>query len=152
MIEGLVRDLQALRKADLLIGKIWLQVLLRRFGLALFAALIAVFALGMLNAAGFLALQDTLSPVQAALVVGAADLVIAGFVLLLAVRAKPGPEIELAQQMRTMALDQLQADAGVLRAGAAQLVHNPLEAAAEKLLVPAVLSLLRGLRARKQSQ
>lgn len=152
MIEGLVRDLQALRKADLLIGKIWLQVLLRRFGLALFAALIAVFALGMLNAAAFLALQDTLSPVQAALVVGAADLVIAGFVLLLAVRAKPGPEIEVAQQMRTMALDQLQADAGVLRAGAAQLVHNPLEAAAEKLLVPAVLSLLRGLRARKQSQ
>ena len=152
MIESFVRTLQALRKADLLIGKIWLQVLLRRFGLALFAALIAVFALGMLNAAAFLGLQPSVGPVQAALAVGAGDIVIAGFVLLLAVHAKPGPEMELAQQMRTMALDQLQADAAALRAAAAQLVHNPLDTAAEKLLLPAVLSLLRGLRARKQSQ
>jgi hypothetical protein len=152
MIEGFVRDLQALRKADMVIGKIWLQVLLRRFGLALFAALIAVFALGMLNAAAFLGLQASVGPVQAALVVAAGDIVIAGLVLLLAMRTKPGPEIELAQQIRTMALDQLQADAGALRAGVAQLVHNPLDTAAEKLLVPAVLSLLRGLRTRKQSQ
>ena len=149
MIEALVRDLQALRRSDMLIGKIWLQVLLRRFGLAVFAALIAVFALGMLNAAAFLGLQPWLGLVQAAAAVAVADLGLAGLVLLAAVRTRPGPEIELAQQMRTMALDQLQADAGALKAGVAQVVHNPLDTAAEKLLVPAALSLLRHLRTRK---
>jgi hypothetical protein len=152
MIEGLLRDLHALRKADIVIGKIWLQVLMRRFGLALFAALIAVFGLGMLNAAAFLGLQPGLGAVQAAAVVAAADIVIAGFVLVLAVRTKPGPEIELAQQIRTMALEQLQADAGALRADVAHLVHHPLDSAAEKLLVPAALSLLRHLRTRKEAR
>ncbi len=152
MIEAFVRDLQALRKADILIGKIWLQVLLRRFGLALFAALIGVFALGMLNVAAFLGLQPGLGPVQAAALVAVGDLVIAGLVLLLAVRTRPGPEIELAQQIRTMALDQLQADAGALKAGMTQLVHDPLDAAAQRLLVPAVLGLLRHLRGRRESR
>lgn len=151
MIEPLVRDLQALRRADIVIGKIWLQVVLRRFGLALFAALIAVFALGMLNAAAFLGLQPGLGAVQAAAIVAVGDLVIAALVLLLALHAKPGPEIELAQQMRTMALDQLQADAGALKAGMTQLVRDPMDLAAQKLLVPAVLSLLRHFRARRES-
>ena len=151
MFETFVRDVQALRKADMLIGKIWLQVLLRRFGLALFAALIAVFALGMLNAAAFFGLQPVVGPVEAAAVVALGNLAIAGIVLLVALRTKPGPEIELAQQIRTMALDQLQADAGALKAGVSQLAHNPLDLAAEKLLVPAALSLLRHLRARKQA-
>ena len=33
MIDHLLRDLQVLRKADILIGKIWLNVLARRLGL-----------------------------------------------------------------------------------------------------------------------
>lgn len=56
MIDNLVRDLQVLWKADALIGKIWLNVMARRFGLFAFAGLIAVFGLGMANVAGFYAL------------------------------------------------------------------------------------------------
>src|SRR5690349_10927593 len=104
MMQALVRDFQALHKADLLIGKIWLEVLLRRFGLALFAGLIGVFALGMFNAAAFLGLRPGLGDVQSAAVVALGDLVIAALVLVLALRIAPGREIELAQQMRTMAL------------------------------------------------
>jgi hypothetical protein len=37
MIDHLVRDLQVLRKADLLIGKIWLGVFARRLGLSILA-------------------------------------------------------------------------------------------------------------------
>lgn len=43
MIDHFLRDLQVLRKADFVIAKIWLNVLLRRFGLVAFAALIATF-------------------------------------------------------------------------------------------------------------
>jgi hypothetical protein len=53
MIDHLLRDLQVLQKADFLIGRIWLNVLVRRLGFLAFAALIAVFGLGMANVAGF---------------------------------------------------------------------------------------------------
>ena len=43
MIDHLLRDLQVLRKADILIGKIWLNMLARRLGLFSFAGLIGLF-------------------------------------------------------------------------------------------------------------
>ncbi len=56
MIDSLARDLQVLVKADSLIGKIWLNVMARRFGLFALAGLVAVFGLGMANLAGFFVL------------------------------------------------------------------------------------------------
>ena len=66
MIDNIVRDLQVLGKADSLIGKIWLNVMARRFGLFALAGLVAVFGLGMANVAGFYALQQSWGPVWAA--------------------------------------------------------------------------------------
>ncbi len=163
MIDRLVRDLQVLRKADFLIGKIWLSVLARRFGLFAFAGLLVVFGLGMANIAGFYALQAPLGAVWAAIVVAVADFVIAAIVLLVASNSHPGPEIELAFEVRKMAIDSIQADARDLkltvdalgtemknvRATVTGLVQNPLDIAAQKLLIPAALSILRGLRSKK---
>ena len=164
MIDHLLRDLQVLRKADFLIAKIWMNVLLRRSGLFALAGLIAVFGLAMANVAGFYALQPSVGSVWAAAIVAAIDFVIAGIVLLAASRSQPGPEIELALGVRQMALDSIQADARDLkltletvagevrnvRANITQFVHNPLDLAAQKLLVPAALSLLRGIRTKKE--
>ncbi|RUX20237.1 hypothetical protein EOA23_28855, partial [Mesorhizobium sp. M2A.F.Ca.ET.042.01.1.1] len=77
MIDHLVRDLQVLKKADLLIGKIWLDILLRRAGLIAFSGLIAVFGLGMVNIAGFYALQVSIGQAWAAAAVALIDIVIA---------------------------------------------------------------------------
>ena len=82
MIDHLFRDLQVLRKADFLIGRIWLNVLLRRFGLFAFAGLIAVFGLGMANLAGYNALQTAIGTVWAAAAIALADFAIAAIVLL----------------------------------------------------------------------
>jgi len=164
MIDHLVRDLQVLRKADFLIARIWMNVLLRRSGLVAFAGLIAVFGLAMANVAGFYALQPSAGPVWAASIVAAVDLMIAAIVLLMAGKSQPGPEIELALGVRQMALEAIQTDARDLkltldavveevrgvRANVTQFVHNPLDVAAQKLLVPAVLSLLRGMRSKKE--
>jgi hypothetical protein len=164
MIDHLLRDLQALRKADMLIGKIWLNVLVRRPGLFVFAALIGVFGLGMANVAGYNALQGSLGTVWAANVVALADFAIAAVVLLLAVRSRPGPEIDVALEVRGIALESLHEDARDLKLtidamcqeirnvkqSVTAIVHNPLDVAAETLLVPAVLSVLRGLRAKKE--
>ena len=164
MMDNLVRDVQVLWKAESLIGKIWLDVLLRRFALFAFAGLIAVFGLGMANVAGFYELQQFLGPVWAAALVAIADLVIALVIALLARSIKPSSELDLAFDIRKTAIESIQADTQDLKGSVEALgqqirqtretisgfVQRPLNAAAENLLVPAVLSILRGLRARKE--
>ena len=81
MIDHLLRDLQVLRKADILIGKIWLNVLARRLGLFAFAGLIGLFGLGMANVAGYNALQSSIGIIWAATVVAIADFAIAAIML-----------------------------------------------------------------------
>ena len=164
MIDHLLRNLQVLRKADILIGKIWLNVLARRLGLFAFAGLIGVFGLGMANVAGFYALQNSLGVIWAATVVAIMDFAIALIVLLVGSRTRPGPEIEVAFEVRRTALESIQEDARDLKLtidtlgqeiknvkqNITAVVHNPLDVAAEKLLIPAALSLLRGLRSKKE--
>jgi len=163
MIDHLLRNLQVLHKADLLIGRIWLNVLARRFSLFAFAGLIAVFGLGMANLAGFYALQAPIGAVWAATVIAIVDFVIAAIVLLAASKSHPGPEIDLAFEVRKMAVESVQADARDLKltldvlgqemknvkATITGFVQNPLDAAAQKLLIPAALSIIRGLRSKK---
>jgi len=163
MIDNIVRDLQVLGKADSLIGRIWLNVMVRRFGLFALAGLVAVFGLGMANVAGFYGLQQSWGPVWAAAIIAGADLVIALIIVLLGRGVRPGPEIELAFDVRKMALEAIQADARGLKDTVDSLgqqirqtkdtiagfVQHPLSAATDQLLVPAVLSILRGLRSKK---
>src|SRR5271165_2304866 len=102
MIDSVLRDLQVLRKADFLIARIWLNVIARRLALFAFAALIAVFGLGMANLAGFYALQASVGVVGAASIAAAVDLLIAAVVLLVGRNSRPGPEIDLALDLRKM--------------------------------------------------
>jgi hypothetical protein len=164
MIDHLLRDLQVLRKADFLIGKIWLNVLARRLGLFFFAGLIGVFGLGMANVAGYNALQGSVGVIWAAAIVATADFVIAAIVLVVAGRSQPGSEIDVALEVRRMALESIHEDARDLkltidalsqevrsvRQSITAVVHNPLDVAAEKLLIPAALSILRGMRSKKE--
>lgn len=164
MIDHLLRDLQILHKADLLIGRIWVNVLVRRLGLFAFAALIAVFGLGMTNVAGFYALQASVGAVWAAAIVAALDLVIAAVVMLVGSNSRPGSEIDVAFEVRKMAVESIQADTRDLKLTLdslgkemknvketiAELFQNPLDVAAQKLLVPAALSIMRGLRSKKK--
>jgi len=163
MFDNFVRDLQILQKTDALITRIWLGVIARRFALFVFAGLIAVFGLGMANVAGFYALQTAIGSVWAAAIMAIVDFAVAAVVLLVASNSRPGPEIDLALDVRKMAIQSLQADMQDVKlaldsigreirdakASIVQVMHNPLDAAAQKLLLPAVLSIVRGLRAKK---
>ena len=164
MLDALIRDLHLLSKADFLIGRIWLKITVRRFGLFMFAGLIAVFGLGMTNVAGFYALQASVGPVWAAAIVAIGDFVLAAIVILVARNSQPGPEMELALHVRKMAIDAIREDARDLKLTVdtlgqqirdakdtiAGFVQNPLDAATDRLLLPAALSLIRGLRSRKE--
>ena len=163
MIDDLIRDLQLLQKADSLIGKIWLNVMARRFGLFVFAALIAVFGLGMTNVGGFYALQPSVGLVWAAVIIAVTDFVLAAIVILVGRNSEPGPEIELALDVRKMAINAIQADAAGLKVtidsfgqeirdtkdSIVEFVNNPLDSAMQKLLIPAALSIIKGLHSKK---
>jgi hypothetical protein len=163
MIDDFFQDLRQLQKADVLIGKHWLNVLARQFGLFVFAGLIAVFGLGMTNVAGFYALQASLKPVWAAVVVAIADFVLAAIVILLAINSRPGPEIRQALDARKTAIEAIQASTRDLKVTIdafgqeirdakdtiAGFVQNPLDAAVQKLLIPAATSVIKGLSSKK---
>jgi hypothetical protein len=117
----------------------------------------------MTNVASFYVLEATVGPVWAAAIVAIVDFVFASIVMLASKNSGPGSEIELAFDVRKMAIEALQADASDLKSTVDALgqeirdakdsitgfVHNPLDAAALKLLIPAALSLIRGLRSKK---
>ena len=156
MFDDFVGHLQALSKVEALIARIWLQVLARRFTLFALAGLIAVFGLGMADLAGFFPLQAALGPVWAAALVALADFILAAIIALGALSVKPGPELELATDIRKMAIKSLQEDARGFeqqirdaKDTISGLVSSPLEAAAQRLLIPAVLAIVRGLRSRR---
>ncbi len=163
MFDDFVRDLRLLQKTDSLIGRIWLKFMARRLGLFAFAGLIAVFGLAMTDVAGFYALQASLGPVWAAALIAIGDFVLAAIVMLMGGSSEPGPEIDLAFDVRKMAIEAIQADARDLKVtvdalgqeireakdSIAGFVHNPLDAAVQKLLIPAAMSIIRGLHSKK---
>jgi len=162
-MDELIRHLQTLSKVDSLIARIWLNVIARRFALVVFAGLIAVFGLGMADLASFYLLHASLGPIWAAAIVALADFVIAAALMFAARGVKPGPELDAAMDVRGMAIKALQENAGELEASAralaeqlrdakdtiAGIVSNPLDAAAQKLLLPAVIAIVKGVRSRR---
>jgi len=163
MIENLVRDLQILHKANSLIGKIWVTVIARRFGFLAFAGLVSAFGLAMANVAALYALQGSIGSVWAAASVAVVDFIIAAVVILLARSCGPGPELELALDVRRIAIESIHTDAREVKTAIDALgqeilemkqtlvgfAHNPLDMAAQKLLIPAAISIVRGLRSKK---
>ncbi len=156
MFDAFVGHIQVLSRVDSLIARIWLHVMARRFALFALAGLIAVFGLGMADLAGFYQLQATLGPVWAAALVALADFIVAAVIALAARSIKPGPEIEVAMDVRRMAIKSLQDDARAveqqirdLRHTIGGLVSSPLDAAAQKLLIPALLAIVKGVRSRR---
>jgi hypothetical protein len=136
---------------------------LRRGALLLLASLIGGFGLAMLNLAGFYALQASWGAIDAAAIVGVADILLAGALAVLASRSIPGPELDFALEVRREAMAAIANDAAALEAPFAGLpadirglgdsvrgfLHNPLGAAGGKLLIPALVALIRALRSRK---
>jgi len=163
MTNDLAKDLDLLRKADLLIGRIWLNAMARRLGFLVLAGLFAVFGLGMTNVAGFYGLQEFAGPAWAAVIVAIADFILFAMVLLVAGNVTPGSEIKLAIDVRKMAMDAVQADAQDLKLnidafgqeirdvkeGIMGFLQNPLDVAVQKLLVPAATSIINRLRPQK---
>lgn len=164
MVEELAQDLDLLWKVDSIIGRIWLNVMACRFGVLMSAGLTAAFGLGMANLAGFYGLEGFVGPVWAAAILATIGFLLAAIVALASQNVEPGPEIDMALEVRKKAIESIKADTGDLKGAidafgqeiratkisVLEVIQNPLDAAAQKILIPAVVSVINVMRSRKE--
>jgi len=124
-MDKLSRTLRALGRADTLIATIWLTVAAKRGGLIWLAALIATLGLGMLDAAGYFALEPHVGSLWAAILVAVVDFLIAAILLAASSFVRPKRDLELALELRDTAIEQL-----------AAIAANPVDLAGRALLAP----------------
>jgi hypothetical protein len=141
-MERLSRNLRVLLRAQGIVAEIRLHHLVARYGLGLFAGLIGIFGLLMLNLAGYFALEAQLGRVQAAVAVAVGDFVVALVLLAFAARRPHGQELEMAQELQGAALDALLADVRGLESH----FKNPLDSMLPSLVVPLASLLMASLK------
>jgi hypothetical protein len=151
-MEVFVRHLKVLWTAERMLGEIKIRTLTQKIIFAAIAALAGLFGLGMLNLAAFFALQPQLGLAGSALLVGFANLAFAGVLVFFASKLAPGPEVKIVEDVREMALADLEAEAEAVQneirlvrdeimsvhASVSRLLKNPLEMLAPKSIIPLV--------------
>ena len=117
----------------------------------------------MLNVAGYVYLSPLVDPTGAALIVAAVDAALAALLILAAQPQKPGTETRVLEEMRDMALADLEAQGDALQGDIRQLkddvkgmrqavgsfARNPLDALNPELLAQTVNLLTNLLRKKK---
>ena len=94
-MDSVVRSVRLLWRAEMMLVQIRLRIAVRKLGLVALAALIALFGLVMINVAAYVGLSTVVGPVWGAVIVAAADFLIALILILIAQGLRPGPEIEV---------------------------------------------------------
>jgi hypothetical protein len=159
-MENLVRHLRILWRADSIIADIYFRLLVTRSGLMSFAGLIAVFGLLMLNVAGYLALEQVWGRVWAAVAMSLSDFIVSLLLIVIAARSKPGRELDLALEVRGIALRGLEDEAAAVqaelvalrdefrdaKANLARFVKHPLDTALPALIGPLGSIVLKSLK------
>ena len=143
--ENIVRNLRLLWRADKIIAEMRLRHMLASLGLLAFAALISAFGLLMFELAAYFALVNVVSAIVAAAILGAANLVIALTLVVLASRHRLGQELTLANEIHDTAMEALLIEAQAVQAHFNRLLHHPLEGVLP-LIVPLITAAISHLR------
>lgn len=160
MMDSIVRNLRVLWRAESIIADIRFRQVMMRSSLRGAAALLGLFAYAMGNLAVFFALDQAWGPIWAASAVALGNLLVALLLLVIAERAKPGREMELALEVRNSALQALEADAGVIQVQLMELrdevrgmkqavtgfVRHPINSALPAMLVPLAGAVIKNLK------
>lgn len=147
-IEGIIRNLRVLWRADRIIAEIQLRRLLVGTAMRSFAALFAAFGILMLELAAYFALIQIWTAIATAVALGAFNLLLAALILLLASRAaRTGNEYEVAMALHNSAVEALQLQARSFET--ARLSTYGLESILPSLVAPAIGMLVKSLRQRK---
>ncbi len=106
-----LQKVRILSRAEIILLKIHLRSLAKKTIFCAAGLLVVLLAVGMLNVSGYMFLAERLHPPVAALLLAAFNAVIAAALFLTAKGTRPGPEATMAEEVRDLAIAELQADA-----------------------------------------
>lgn len=147
-MDRFINNLRVLWRTERAIADIKLRHALARSGLNVAAAVLALIGFLMFEVAAFYALRDLWNTIAAALVLGAVNFIVAGILVLIADRKKPGRELELANEIHKNTMDALQADARLLQADVqsfGQALRHPVDSMLP-LIVPLATIVMNALK------
>lgn len=144
-LDAFKRHLRALLRAEALVTQIRLGELLKKTGLVIFAGVIVIFGLATLNFAAYRALTPFWGEVWSLVAVAVGDFVIAGLLIMLALRSSKSSDLALAQELRDQALAALELDAHLAVDEVSSLVRRPVQFAgsASAILASIIAAILR---------
>jgi len=114
-MDDLVLKFRILLRAESAIRNSQIRLAVRQARLTAVGLVLALLALGMLNVSIYLALETRLGGSTAALLLAALNGVLALVLILTAGNMKTGAEVEMAEEIRDLALTELAADADELK-------------------------------------
>lgn len=139
----IVRNVSVLIRAEQMIARRHLDVLRRQTALVLVAGVAATFAAAAVNVGVFYLLAPEIGSVGAAFTLAAANAALAVILVLIARNAKPGDEIAAAEELRDVAMADLEAEVNALTSGLRAARSDPLGTMAPGLASAVVSALLK---------
>jgi putative superfamily III holin-X len=129
----LIGHLRVLWRTERTVTELRLKHLLTNLGLQALAMLIAACALLLFELAAYFALVQRWDAIWSAIALGVFDLVLAGAIILIALRRPAGRELTVAQETHQQAISAFEED---LHGG------GPIRAAIENVVIPVLLPLI----------
>lgn len=145
------RHVRLIIRGEMLAVQAKLAFTMRRTLFAAFALLFAGLGLVFVNIGLFAFLTPLWGPVWTPMGLGLINIALAALALVIAAALKPGPELALAEEIRNMAGESLEAD--IRSASLGQMLGGGLERGAMAgLLLPAVTSIIGALAKRRREK
>jgi hypothetical protein len=151
-MEYFVRSFKVFWRSERLLKQNEIRLTAQKIQLNALAGFVAVFGLVMLTLAVFFALVPYMGQALAALTVSGVDLALAGALLAYGRSLKPAPEVEMAREMRDMALSNIEdevakaeAELVALKNDVHKLIRNPVDVLLPHAIGPLVTAVTRGL-------
>lgn len=139
----IVRNVSVLIRAEQLIARHHIDSLRRQTGLVLVAGVAAAFAAAAVNVGIFFVIEPQLGAAGAAFTLAGINALIAIILVLLARNTKPGDEITAAEELRDVALADLEAEVASVMSGLRAARNDPLGTMAPGLASAVVSALLK---------
>jgi hypothetical protein len=138
-------------RSEAMIAEILVRSYARKFALSCFAALTILMGVVFLNIALFIYLQMLWGPVWTPLVIGLGNFALAGLAVGLASLMKPGPELQMALELRKLSATTLEEELQSMQFASGLLgsLGGAPNFSVTKLLLPAVISIVGAMRRRK---
>jgi len=142
----LIHHAHVVWRSERVIAELRLKRLLANLGLRALAALVLAFALLSFEIAAYFVLVQVWSASESAAILGLCNLVLAGLLMVFALRRPSGRELALAREVHQDALTAFTAELAQAEAAAPASLRGALESAVVPLLLPLIPLVIKRLR------